>query len=69
MVVKELYRVESRGYKNWILKVIDVVKMFVKAIGNFQELLKCHYGKTVRGNCSFRYGLLIFGLEIMMHFG
>jgi hypothetical protein len=53
MVIKELYRVERRGYKNWIVNVMDDVKVFVGAIGNFQEHLKCRCGKKVRGKCAF----------------
>lgn len=38
MVIRELYRVERRGHKNWIVNVIDDVKVFVGAIGNFQDI-------------------------------
>jgi len=54
VVIKQLYRVERRGYKNLVVNVIDGNKVFVRSIGNFQEYLKCHCGKKVCGKCSFR---------------
>ena len=39
VVIKQLYRVERRGYKNLVVNVIDGNKVFVRSIGNFQEYL------------------------------
>ena len=60
MTIKQLCVVERRGYKNWIVNVIDDDKVFVRSIGNIQEQLTCHCGKKVCGKCPFRQGLLFF---------
>ena len=68
MVIKQPYRVERRGYKNWIVNAIDD-KVFVRSIGNFQEHLNCYCGKKICRKCPFRQGLLFFSLWITMYFG